>query len=159
MPIIIKVILVNSRKDKTRQDKIYIDFLYIMTMTMIIIIQWTVIAKNNTITRIWFFTYQLLKKYIRVMRSNIYSYGCVCPCMWGRWSWERRRENKGKRKRNKEKRNKYLFIQINTQTDRQTERRTDRHKSFIDMRYNTKQYSKSDSIESNRIESYRINLK
>ena len=31
-----------------------------------------------------------------------------------------------------------LFIQINTQTDR----RTDRHKSFINMRYNTEQYSK-----------------
>ena len=48
-----------------------------------------------------------------------------------------------------------LFIQINTHTDRQT----DRHKSFIDMRYNTEQYGKSTSIESNRIESYRINLK
>ena len=36
-----------------------------------------------------------------------------------------------------------LFIQINTQTDRQT----DRHKSFIDMRYFTEQYSKSNSIK------------
>ena len=34
------------------------------------------------------------------------------------------------------------------QTERQTDRRTDRHKSFIDMRYYTEQYSKSNSIES-----------
>ena len=37
--------------------------------------------------------------------------------------------------------------------------RADRHKSFIDMRYNTEQYSKSNSIEENRIKSYQINLK
>ena len=41
-----------------------------------------------------------------------------------------------------------LFIQ----TDKQTNRQTDRHKSFIDMRYYTEQYSKSNSIEWNRIE-------
>ena len=49
-----------------------------------------------------------------------------------------------------------LFIQINTHTHRQkngrtdgrTDRQTDRHKSFIDMRYNTEKYSKSNSIES-----------
>ena len=40
--------------------------------------------------------------------------------------------------------------------DRQTDRRTDRHKSFIDMRYNTEQYSKSNSIEQNRIKSNQI---
>ena len=53
-----------------------------------------------------------------------------------------------------------LFIQINTHTDRQTDGRTDertdgrtnRHKSFIDMRYNTEQYDKSNSIEHNQIE-------
>ena len=33
-------------------------------------------------------------------------------------------------------------------TDRRTNGQTDRHKSFIDMRYNTEQYSKSNSIES-----------
>ena len=38
-------------------------------------------------------------------------------------------------------------------TDRQTDRRTDRHKSFIDMRYNTEQYSKSNSIEKIKIKS------
>ena len=56
-----------------------------------------------------------------------------------------------------------LFIQIKKQTDRQTGRqtdgRTDRHKSFIDMRYYTEQYSKSNSIKENQIESNRINLK
>ena len=44
-----------------------------------------------------------------------------------------------------------LFIQINKQTDRHTDRwtdgRTDRHKSFIDMRYYTEQYSKSNKVE------------
>ena len=34
----------------------------------------------------------------------------------------------------------------------QTDGQIDRHKSFIDMRYNTEQYSKSNSIELNRIE-------
>ena len=41
-------------------------------------------------------------------------------------------------------------------TDRQTDRQTDRHKSFIDMRYYTEQYSKSNSIKLNRIEYNRI---
>ena len=36
-----------------------------------------------------------------------------------------------------------LFIQ----TDKQTNTQTDRHKSFIDMRYYTEQYSKSNSIK------------
>ena len=47
---------------------------------------------------------------------------------------------------------KNLFIQINKQTYRRTDGRTDRHKSFIDMRYYTEQYSKSNSIKENRIE-------
>ena len=88
--------------------------------------------------------------------------------VWGRRSWEKRKAKREKRKekrgkkekiKRKEERkrieNKNVHIQINTQTNR----RTDRHKSFIDMRYNTEQYGKSTSIESNRIESYRINLK
>ena len=45
------------------------------------------------------------------------------------------------------------------QTDRQTDGQTDRHKSFIDMRYYTEQYSKSNSIKENRIESNQIDLK
>ena len=52
-----------------------------------------------------------------------------------------KKEKKEKRKRKKKsKKSKYinLFIQRNTHTDRQT----DRHKSFIDMRYNTEQYGK-----------------
>ena len=40
-----------------------------------------------------------------------------------------------------------LFVQINKQTDRQMDGQTDRHKSFIDMRYYTEQYSKSNSIK------------
>ena len=54
---------------------------------------------------------------------------------------------------------KILFIQIKKQTDRRTDGRTDRHKSFTGMRYNTEQYSKSNSIELNRIESNQIDLK
>ena len=38
-------------------------------------------------------------------------------------------------------------------TDKQTNRWTDRHKSFICMRNNTEQYSKSNSIEKNENES------
>ena len=67
-----------------------------------------------------------------------------------------RKKKKGKEKRKRsENINSFILInrQTDRQTDRQTERRTDRHKSFTGMRYNTEQYSKSDSIESNRIES------
>ena len=75
---------------------------------------------------------------------------CVRVCVCEKDVHEKRvksqeREKKEKRTRSE---NKTILIQINTQTDGQT----DRHKSFIDMRHNTKQYSKSDSIESNRIE-------
>ena len=49
-------------------------------------------------------------------------------------------------KEKREKKN--LYIQIDTKTDR--------HKSFIDMRYNTEQYSKSNSIEQNKVESNQI---
>ena len=70
---------------------------------------------------------------------------------------------KEKRVKKQERReNINLFIQINRQTDRETDRQDgqiDRHKSFIDMRYYTKQYSKSDSIEWNRIESNRFEMK
>ena len=37
--------------------------------------------------------------------------------------------------------------QTDRQTDGRTDGRTDRHKSFIDMTYNTEQYSKSNSIK------------
>ena len=40
------------------------------------------------------------------------------------------------------------LIHKDKQTDRRTDRQIDRHKSFIDMRYCTEQYSKSNSIES-----------
>ena len=66
-----------------------------------------------------------------------------------------RKEKKGKEKW-KRSENINLFILINTQTDRRTDGRTDRHKSFIDMRYYTEQYSKSNSIKENRIESNQI---
>ena len=44
-------------------------------------------------------------------------------------------------------------------TDKQTDGQTDRHKSFIDMRYYTEQYSKSNSIKEYRIKSNQIDLK
>ena len=62
------------------------------------------------------------------------------------------RDTKSKEREMKRRENKYLFILINRQTDRQRDGQIDRHKSFNDMRYNTEQYSKSDSIESNRME-------
>ena len=73
----------------------------------------------------------------------------------------KRNENEQKEKRNKKKKrerreNINLFIQTDRQTDRQTDGRTDRHKSFIDMRYYTEQYSKSNSIKENKTESNRI---
>ena len=52
--------------------------------------------------------------------------------------------------KNKEKRKETKRKQILIHTDKQTDGRTDRHKSFIDMRDNTEQYSKSNAIESNR---------
>ena len=59
-----------------------------------------------------------------------------------------KREKKELRK-NKEtwEKRKHTLIHTDKQTDGQTDRRTDRHKSFIDMRYNTEQYSKSHSIK------------
>ena len=62
-----------------------------------------------------------------------------------------KRKSTERMKKQERRENINLFIQINTQTDRQTDRqtdgRTDRHKSFIDMRYYTEQYSKSNSIK------------
>ena len=52
-----------------------------------------------------------------------------------------------------------LFIQINTLTDRQTDERADKQKSFTGRKYYTEQYSKSNSIELNRIESNQFEIK
>ena len=60
---------------------------------------------------------------------------------------KRKREERVKRKEERTKSYSYRS------THRQTDGQIDRHKSFNDMRYNTEQYSKLDSIESNRIES------
>ena len=63
------------------------------------------------------------------------------------------KREKKKKRRNKEtgEKRKYKLIHTDNQTDwqtyRQTDGRTDRHKSFIDMRYYTEQYSKSNSIK------------
>ena len=65
---------------------------------------------------------------------------------------EREIKMRGVKKKKKEKKNCKLFLQINRQTDGRTDGQTDRHKSFIDMRYYTEQYSKSNSIELNRME-------
>ena len=54
----------------------------------------------------------------------------------------------------------HKIIHTDKQINKQTDRRTDRHKSFIDMRYNTEQYSKLNSrIESNRKESNQFEIK
>ena len=77
---------------------------------------------------------------------------------------ERRKVKKEERKRKernkkKEKRKEKEKRSENINSFIQTDGRTDRHKSFIDMRYNTEQYSKSSSIELNRIKSNQIDLK
>ena len=59
----------------------------------------------------------------------------------------------------KKKSSPLITLQIDKHTDRQTDGRTDRHKSFIDMRYYTEQYSKSNSIKENGIELNQIDLK
>ena len=63
-----------------------------------------------------------------------------------------KREKKEKRKNRvtgEKRKHKLIHTdkQTDRQTDRQTNRRIDRHKSFIDVRYYTEQYSKSNSIE------------
>ena len=52
---------------------------------------------------------------------------------------EKKEKWKERVKKQERRENINLLIQINRQTDR--------HKSFIDMRYNTEQYSKSNSIK------------
>ena len=64
------------------------------------------------------------------------------------------RNERQKKREEKTRENENLLILINRQTDRQT----DRDKSFIDMRYYTEEYSKSDSIKSNRIESNQFEM-
>ena len=58
-----------------------------------------------------------------------------------------KRKRKERMKKQETRENINLFIQMNKQTDG----RTDRHKSFIDMRYNTEQYSKSNKIKKHKI--------
>ena len=75
---------------------------------------------------------------------------------------ERKEGDKNEKRKNKETGEKRIHKLVHTdkqtdrQTDRQTNGRTDRHKSFIDMRYNTEQHSKSNSIKEKRKESNRI---
>ena len=85
---------------------------------------------------------------------------CVSVYVWGRRSWEKRVKKEKRKSKEREKkrvkkeesywREKDKLIHTDKQTDRQTDRQTDgqidRHKSFIDMRYYTEQYSKSNRI-------------
>ena len=57
-----------------------------------------------------------------------------------------KREKKYEKERMK-KQERTENINLFIQTDRRTDGRTDRHKSFIDMRYYTEQYSKSNSTK------------
>ena len=73
----------------------------------------------------------------------------VCSCMGEEDVHEKRKRKE--RLKKQERRENYKLIHTDKHTDRQTDKRTDeqtdRHKSFIDMRYNTEQYSKSNSIK------------
>ena len=77
--------------------------------------------------------------------------GCVSECVWGRRSWDKKEKEKErvkrKEKRVKRREKREKLIHTDNQTDGRIDRQTDRHKSFIDMRYNTEVYSKSSSIE------------
>ena len=63
-------------------------------------------------------------------------YLCVCPCMCvsvcEEYVYEKRVKRKEGEKIKEEKRRKKLI-----HTDKQADRQIERHKSFIDMRYNT----------------------
>ena len=76
----------------------------------------------------------------------------VCVCVSGRHSWEKKEKRKKSKEERKEKEKREKLIHTDKHTDRRTEWQIDRHKSFIDMRYNTEQYGKSNPIESNSIE-------
>ena len=73
------------------------------------------------------------------VRARVCVFMCMCVCVRKTFKRKEKRENSKEWRRE----NINLLIQINRQTDGQI----DRHKSFIDMRYNTEQYSKSNSIE------------
>ena len=81
----------------------------------------------------------------------VFEWVSVCVYVSVRKMFMRKKNKKEKEKRyekkRQEKRKENLLIQIKRQSDRQIDRYKDRHKSFIDMRYNTEQYDKSDSIE------------
>ena len=82
----------------------------------------------------------------------------VCVCVRKPFMRKRVKKEKRNSKKSKEReKDKNLFIQIKRQTDGWTDGRTDRHKSFIDMRYYTKQYSKSNSIS--RIKTNQLEIK
>ena len=80
-----------------------------------------------------------------------------------KWKWKEKRKRNERIKKQERRENINLFIQINRHTDRQTDGRTDgqidRHKSFIDMKYYTEQYSKSNSIEEKKIKSNQFEIK
>ena len=67
-----------------------------------------------------------------------------------------KREKRNEKNKETGEKRKHKLIHTDKHTDGQTHRRTDgqtdRHKSFIDMRYYTEQYSKSNSIEQNGME-------
>ena len=73
-------------------------------------------------------------------KEHIFICMCVCPCTCGVCE-EDRHERREKIEKTKRK-----LIHTDKQTDGQTNRQT----SFIGIRYNTEQYSKSNRIESNR---------
>ena len=81
----------------------------------------------------------------------------VRVCVWGRRSWEQRVKKEKRKNKETGEKTKHKLIHTDKQTDKQTDERTDgqidRHKSFIDMRYYTEQYSKSNSIKEYRIKS------
>ena len=100
-------------------------------------------------------------EYVWVIRRNIYSYEFVCVSVSVYVSVceedvhekrDKRLKKRVKKRRGKRKKKREKLIHTDKQIDGRIDRLTDRHKSFIDMRYNTELYSKSNSIESNQFE-------
>ena len=84
----------------------------------------------------------------------------VFVCVRGRCELEQKNKNREQKTENRKENNRETIRERSekSQIDGTIERQANRHKLFIDMRYNTKHYNKQNSIELNSIEQNRIEL-
>ena len=84
----------------------------------------------------------------------------MCPCEFPRVCvFEEDVYQKRDQKRKESTKRKKSETYSTKLTNRQIDGLTDRHKSFFDMRYNTVQHDKSNSIEQNRIQLNQFEIK